>query len=301
MDIISPKMDFAFRELMEDDEVRRYFICDVLNMPVDQVCETRLGNSFLRRRHHKMKQGILDVKVFLHDGTRINLEMQLRKQKFWEKRSLYYLAKMYVDVLLIGENFDRLRRCVGISILDFDLTEDARYHSVYRMRDEMGKDYSNLLELHIIELRKTLTGNSRIDDWIRLFNAKTEEDLHMIRTKNAGVQRAKYVIQEMSLTESFREAVEYYRKKKMDRKSEDAYVYDQGKEAGEQIGMKRGIEQGIEAFILDNLEENIPKERIIEKLQKRFELSQTKAESYVERYMDRGSIGDGYFKGQETS
>ena len=102
MDIISPKMDFAFRELMEDDEVRRYFICDVLNMPVDQVCETRLGNSFLRRRHHKMKQGILDVKVFLHDGTRINLEMQLRKQKFWEKRSLYYLAKMYVDVLLMG-------------------------------------------------------------------------------------------------------------------------------------------------------------------------------------------------------
>ena len=35
MEIISPKMDFAFRELMEDDEVRRYFICDVLNMPVD--------------------------------------------------------------------------------------------------------------------------------------------------------------------------------------------------------------------------------------------------------------------------
>ena len=127
----------------------------------------------------------------------------------------------------------------------------------------------------------------------------------MIRTKNAGVQRAKYVIQEMSLTESFREAVEYYRKKKMDRKSEDAYVYDQGKEAGEQIGMKRGIElgieQGIEVFILDNLEESIPKERIIEKLQKRFELSQTKAESYVEHYMERGSIGDGHFKGKETS
>ena len=105
----------------------------------------------------------------------------------------------------------------------------------------------------------------------------------MIRTKNAGGQRAKYVIQEMSLTESLREAAEYYRKKKMDRKSEDAYVYDQGKEAGEQ----KGIEKGIEAFILDNLEENIPKERIIEKLQKRFDLSQMKAESYIERYIDK--------------
>ena len=123
-----------------------------------------------------------------------------------------------------------------------ELMEDGRYHSVYRMRDEMGKDYSDLLELHIIELRKTLSGNSRVDDWIRLFNAKTEEDLHMIRTKNAGVEKAKYVIQEMSLTESLREAVEYYRKKRMDRKSEDAYVYDQGKEAGEQLGMERGRE-----------------------------------------------------------
>ena len=161
----------------------------------------------------------------------------------------------------------------------------------YVVIDDEGEDkimdYSDLLELHIIELRKKLTGNSRLDDWIRLFNAETEEDLHMIKTKNAGVQRAKYVIQEMSLTESLREATEYYRKKKMDRKSEDAYVYDQGKEAGEQIGMKRGIEQGIEAFILDNLEENIPKERIIEKLQKRFDLSQMKAESYIERYIDK--------------
>ena len=276
MEIISPKMDFAFRELMEDNEVRRYFICDALNMPVEQVKETRLGSSFLRRRYQKMKQGILDVKVFLQDGTRINLEMQLRRQKFWEKRSLYYLAKMYADILFVGEHFDRLRKCVGISILDFNLTDNDRYHSVYRMRDETGKDYSDLLELHIIELRKTLTGNSRLDDWIRLFNAETEEDLHMIRTKNAGVQKAKYVIQEMSLTEAMRDALETYRKRKMDRKSEDAYVYDQGKEAGEQIG--------IEAFILDNLEENIPKERIIEKLQKRFQLQQSKAEAYFEHY-----------------
>ena len=110
----------------------------------------------------------------------------------------------------------------------------------------------------------------------------------MIKTKNAGVQRAKYVIQEMSLTEAMRDALESYRKRKMDRKFEDAYVYDQGKEAGEQRGIERGIERGvelgIEAFILDNLEENIPRERIIEKMQKRFQLQQSKAEAYFERY-----------------
>ena len=63
----------------------------------------------------------------------------------------------------------------------------------------------------------------------------------MSRTKNAGFQKAKCMVKEMSLTETMREAVEYYRKKKMDRKSEDAYVYDQGKEAGEQKGRQKEI------------------------------------------------------------
>ena len=66
----------------------------------------------------------------------------------------------------------------------------------------------------------------------------------MIKTKNAGVQKAKYVIQEMSLAESLRDAVEYYRKTRMDRKSEDAYVYDQGKEAGKQTEIFLSVQEG---------------------------------------------------------
>ena len=58
----------------------------------------------------------------------------------------------------------------------------------------------------------------------------------MIKTKNTGIERAKYVMREMSLSDPFREMVEYYRKKRMDRKAEDAYVYDQGKQEGRQEG-----------------------------------------------------------------
>ena len=73
----------------------------------------------------------------------------------------------------------------------------------------------------------------------------------MIKTKNAGVQRAKYVIQEMSLTEAMRDAFEAYRKRKLDRKSEDAYVYDQGKAAGEQIGIESGKRAEIFSSVQD--------------------------------------------------
>ena len=57
-------------------------------------------------------------------------------------------------------------------------------------------------------------------------------------------------------------------------------ILDYGIEQGEQ----RGMERGIEALILDNLEEGISKERILEKLEKRFQLTKEQAIRYLEKY-----------------
>ena len=51
-----------------------------------------------------------------------------------------------------------------------------------------------------------------------------------------------------------------------------------------QLGHSEGVEEGIKAFILDNIEENIPKERIIEKLQRRFDLTEEQAVEKYEKY-----------------
>ena len=45
-----------------------------------------------------------------------------------------------------------------------------------------------------------------------------------------------------------------------------------------------GREEGIEAFILDNLEEQVPRARILEKLQRRFQLNEETASMYYERF-----------------
>ena len=57
-----------------------------------------------------------------------------------------------------------------------------------------------------------------------------------------------------------------------------------GRSEGIQLGHSEGVEEGIKAFILDNIEENIPKERIIEKLQRRFDLSEEQAVEKYEKY-----------------
>ena len=57
-----------------------------------------------------------------------------------------------------------------------------------------------------------------------------------------------------------------------------------GIEQGKEQGKEQGIERGIEAFILDNLEEQKSREQILEKLKKRFQLTEDQANMYLERY-----------------
>lgn len=141
MEIISPKMDFCVKELFANPVIRKYFISDVMGIPADTIRSVRLCNPYF--------------------------------YSYWDKRNLYYLSKMYTEDLRVGENYGKLKKAVSISILDFNLTDDPEYHSVYYLRDERGRLYTDLFEVHIIELGKKLNGNNSLDDWIRFFNAST--------------------------------------------------------------------------------------------------------------------------------
>ena len=57
-----------------------------------------------------------------------------------------------------------------------------------------------------------------------------------------------------------------------------------GREEGLREGIEKGVREGINALILDNLEESVSKERIIEKLMKRFDLQRAEAEEYVTHF-----------------
>lgn len=58
----------------------------------------------------------------------------------------------------------------------------------------------------------------------------------------------------------------------------------EARESSRQEGEKAGREEGIQALILDNLEEQVTQERILNKLQKHFNLSEKEAKQYYEQY-----------------
>ena len=55
-------------------------------------------------------------------------------------------------------------------------------------------------------------------------------------------------------------------------------------ERGIECGIEQGLEQGLDAFIQDNMEEHVSRERIIQKLMKRFKLTEEKAEQYYIKF-----------------
>ena len=264
MEIISPKTDFCAKELFANEIIRKYFISDVIGIRVEDIRSIRLCNPYLWKRYRKQKQGILDVLIELNNSVKVNIELQIKFYSCWDKRNLFYLAKMYTEDLRVGQNYTKLKKSISISILDFNYTEDPSYHSVYYLRDENGRMFSDLFEVHIIELRKTLDGVDSIDDWIRFFNARTEEELDMIQTKNLGIHTAIEEVKKMSMSERMRARYEAHMKEVRDRKAIEAYEREQGYGQGYEQGTTNGIKQEKEQIIERMLQRNKPLEEIAE-------------------------------------
>ena len=63
--------------------------------------------------------------------------------------------------------------------------------------------------------------------------------------------------------------------------------FKNGFKLGEEQGLEQGIQQGIRIFIEDKIEDGVPKETILHKLQKSFELTPEKAEEYYDALAKR--------------
>ena len=119
--LMKPKIDFAFKEIMMNETARIGFLSAVLKLNPTEIKKTQILNTYLRKEHEDDKQGILDVRVSLNNNMEIDIEIQLSELRVWADRSLFYLSKMYAEQIKPGQTYDVFKKCVGISILNFDL------------------------------------------------------------------------------------------------------------------------------------------------------------------------------------
>ena len=100
--LMKPKIDFAFKEIMMNEQARIGFLAAMLGLDPAEIRETKILNTNLRKEHEDDKQGILDVRVLLNDDTEIDIEIQLSPLSVWADRSLFYMSKMFTEQIHAG-------------------------------------------------------------------------------------------------------------------------------------------------------------------------------------------------------
>ncbi|MFR2661425.1 MAG: Rpn family recombination-promoting nuclease/putative transposase, partial [[Clostridium] scindens] len=240
-----PKVDFCFKELMEEPEVRRGFISAVLGIRPEEIIQTTLLPTHLRKESQEEKLGILDVRVLLNGDIQINMEMQVAPFELWAERSLFYLGKMYIDQIKEGEDYDVLKKCIHIGILDFVMfQEDEEFYSRFHIwEDQRHRKYTDKLEVHILELPKLdryRYPQTELLKWARFINAERKEDLEMIAKTDKFLGKAYEALTNLSADEKKR--LEYEAREKAIR--DHHHQMKSNWNAGHEQGLKQGIEQG---------------------------------------------------------
>lgn len=244
--LMKPKIDFAFKEIMMNEDARVGFLSAVLKLNPADIKETQLLNTYLRKVHEKDKLGILDVRVRMNNNTEIDIEINLSELAVWADRSLFYLSKMYTEQINAGQDYSVFKKCVSISILDFVLfRDDPNFYSCFHLReDTRGTVYTDKMEFHVIELPK-LPESLRDDNrdillWAKFINAEREEEFDMLATENPYIKSAYKTLQVISHDDEKRMEYEAREKAMRDYNQGMLEATARGWEAGEKTGREEG-------------------------------------------------------------
>lgn len=244
--IMKPKVDFCFKELMEDEIIRKGFIAAVLGVPKESIGKTIIINTHLRKESEEEKLGILDVRVEMMDGTQIDMEIQVAPFELWVERSLFYLCKMFIDQIHAGEDYSVIKKCIHIGILDFELFEkDPELASCFHFwEDHRRRKYTDKLELHVLELPKLAKYDyppTELINWAKFINAENREEMEKMAKTDESLKKAYEKVVKMSADDVKRQEYEEREKAIRDYNCQMRSNWN----AGVQVGIKQGREEGI--------------------------------------------------------
>lgn len=263
--------DYLFRAvLQQSNPALKGLICSLLHLSEKEVISVEITNPIILGESIKDKEFRLDVNVNLNNNTFINLEMQLGNRLNWKNRSLVYLCRSF-DRLSHGQDYIDIKPVIHIAFLDYSLfPENPEFCASYQLMNQKNNTlYSSNFTLNVIDLTHINLATEedkkfRIDEWARLFKAKTWEEVHMLAEKNEYLQQAAGTMFRLTAEEQIRKRCrdreEYYQ----DMRNYERYIAQQ---EGDLTIAKRALEQ-MESKLSDTESELSDAQDEILKLQK---------------------------------
>lgn len=264
---INPRVDFAFKKLFGSEENKDLLI-SLINAVVseqDQVADLILKNPYNLSDYRKGKLSILDIKAQSLLGHWYNVEMQISEDFHFDKRAIYYWAKLVTEQLEEGMMYKELQKTVSINILDFNFIYGREeFHNCYKIiNTATGKDdhLHDMFELHYIELRKFHKSYSQIvtalDRWTTFLTRAHELDKNHIPKE---LENDNEIIKAISAVDRMfddEERIMYQVRKQaiLDYESKLASAIEKGLTEGLEKGREEGQLQALHKLIENGIDE----------------------------------------------
>lgn len=194
---LDPRNDLCFKKIFGTEKNKNiliHFLNDILGFTeINAIQEVEFLSTIMDPEVASDKQSIVDVLCKDSHGNRYIAEMQLARDKGFEKRAQLYAAKAYSRQLDKSGNYIDLKKVFFIAISNCNLLpEEVGYISTHNIRDiKTNGHYLKDFQFIFIELPKFSKSKveqleSIVERWCFFFKyaeETTEEDLKEIAEK----------------------------------------------------------------------------------------------------------------------
>jgi len=226
--MLLPKSDVIFKLFFSDErniDLLKDFLKSILDLPDDEYNEITVIDPHLLREHPADKLGILDVKLTSKTGKILHLEMQVLPIPNMESRVVFYQAKMIVEQIGDGDDYEKINRVISIVITDYDFIKgDSVYHHRFIQYDPKNNvTFTDLTETHVLELSKLPKNfdGSALCDWLKFLAAESKEEFDMVASRNPQIEQAVARLKVLSSDERARMLYEAQVKERRDNRARE--------------------------------------------------------------------------------
>ncbi|MBF0344591.1 MAG: Rpn family recombination-promoting nuclease/putative transposase [Nitrospirae bacterium] len=236
MRFVDVRSDIAFKRIFGNEnkkEILISFLNAVLDLSGDkEIDEITILDPYQAPKVNELKYTVIDIRAVDKRGVTFIVEIQIQRERGFEKRVLYYTGKAYVNQLARGEDYPKLNQVIYIGIVDFAIFDGNNYLTRHLiLNTETFKQELKDFEFNFIELPKFKKGEDEVETII-------EKWVHFI--KNA------YSLQMVPKCADFVEIKEAYEIANESTWSKEEY------EAYEDWQIKMQIEKGIIEYQVEN-------------------------------------------------
>lgn len=238
MELLKPTNDYVFKRIFgqkKNSDILKDLLQAILpNWNIKNVeprQEVQLETDFITDKVCR-----LDILATLDDGTKVDIEMQMRNYNDIEARSLFYTTREYHQNLENGQDYIEIPKSIGIWISNFNVFNDeGPFHEIVRLRrDYENQIFTDKIEMHYLQLpkfkQKCKRISNKLEEWLTFISFENMEELKMI--ENEKVKKAEEELEYLSGDEAERRIAYLRETAEIDRKFAMTAARDQGRAEG---------------------------------------------------------------------